>query len=85
MPTPEIHEIKHKVLDKDVEDLKLHSKEHTDRIINLEKSDLITNEQLRNAVTSIDSLVQWIKWALGIGVVGYVSFFAWLMQQQIVK
>ena len=83
MPTPEIHEIKHKVLDKDVEELKCDTKDNTNRIIVLEKSDLIVNEQLKNTVASINNLINWIKWALGIGTAAYVSFFAWLMQQQI--
>lgn len=85
MPTPEIHELKHKVIDKAVEDLQCDTKDNTNRIITLEKSDLVINEQLKNTITSINSLINWIKWALGIGIVAYVSFFAWLMQQQIVR
>ena len=83
MPTPEIHKVKHDVIEKDINNLQCDTKDNTTRIIVLEKSDLLINEQMRNTMKSIDTLVQWIKWALGIGVVGYVSFFAWLLQQQI--
>lgn len=83
MPIPEVHEIKHEIIDGKIVVIENKVDKHEDRIVKLEGSDLILNEQMKNTITSIDSLINWIKWALGIGVVGYISFFAWLLQQQI--
>ena len=83
MTTPEVHALKHSTLDRDIDCLKDESADNRNRIIILESSDRVLNEQMKNTICSIEDLINWIKWGLGIGVVGYVSFFAWLMQQQL--
>lgn len=83
MPTPEVHNIKHEIIDGKIVVIENDVREIANRVVKLEGSDLVLNEQMKNTISSINSLINWIKWALGIGIAAYVSFFAWLMQQQI--
>ena len=83
MSTPEFHDFKHVNLDKEIEYLKGDSIDSKNRIILLEKSENLLNEQMKNTMRSIESLITWIKWGLGMGIGSYLAFFAWMLQQQI--
>ena len=83
MSTPELHEFKHISLDKEIDYLKGDNIDTKNRIILLEKSESLLNEQMKNTMHSIESLITWIKWGLGMGIGSYLAFFAWMLQQQI--
>ena len=83
MSTPELHDFKHVSLDKEIDYLKGDSIDTKNRIILLEKSESLLNEQMKNTMNSIESLITWIKWGLGMGMGSYLAFFTWMLQQQL--
>lgn len=83
MSTPESHDLKHQIIERDVGDLKDESKLHRGRLELLEQSDKLLGYQMESTMHSIESLIGWIKWGLGFAIVSYFSFFAWLLQQRL--
>lgn len=87
----ELYEIKHNLLNKEIDYIKSNVDEHEDRITLLEKINYARDEQIKNILEgmdrtnkSIDSLVSWIKWGLAFVVPAFIGFFTWLLQNQIV-
>lgn len=88
----EVHDLKHEIIDKNMEDVRLWKSDHEIRITSLEKIDGVRNEQIKNILDGLDrtnksvySLINWIKWGLAFVIPSTMGFFIWLFQQQLMK
>lgn len=74
---------RHDLLNKEIDEIKTSQKEHEKRISYLERMSAVREEQIINLVKSIDNLVIWIKWILGIATTTLLGLLVWFFQNSI--
>lgn len=58
---------------------------HSERIDKLEQNQAEFKVQIQNLVKSIESLTNTLKWGLGFVVSGFVGFFFYVIQNNLLK
>jgi sugar-specific transcriptional regulator TrmB len=73
-------EEKHKRIDECLDNHSKRLNNHSERIDKLEQFKSSTEVEIRNLIEQIKSLVQTLKWSMGVIVTTLVAFFIWYIK-----